>query len=291
MHGPEERIVVSKAVLITGCSSGIGRATAERLARAGFDVFATARRPETLEALQASGCRTLALDVTDEASMVQAVKSVVDANGAVGVLVNNAGYGEYGPVEETDVDALRRQLETNVVGLTRLTQLVLPLMRAQRWGRIVNLGSISGKVSFPGCAYYSASKYAVEAISDALRFEVRAFGVAVSLIEPGAIKTAFDEAGLARLRANTREGSPYTTYNEGVAKGVASAYEGVMGKVAGNPEDVAKVIERVIRARRPHSRYRVGGGAAMLLATRKLLPDRAMDVVLRTQFASPRDSD
>ncbi|MDP9333048.1 MAG: oxidoreductase [Actinomycetota bacterium] len=284
--------LVSNVVLITGCSTGIGRATAERLIRAGFDVFATARRPETLEELEGLGCRTLALDVTDEESMVRAVRSVVDTKGAVGVLVNNAGYGEYGPVEESSADALRQQLETNVVGLTRLTQLVLPQMRAQRWGRIINLGSISGKISLPGCAYYSASKYAVEAISDALRFEVRPFGIAVSLIEPGAIKTAFDEAGLARLRASTREGSPYKRYNDGVAKGIAAAYEGAMGKMAGSPDDVARVIERAIRARRPRSRYRVGGGASLMLATRKLLPDRAMDLLLRSQFPSPaRDSD
>ena len=279
--------MVSKAVLVTGCSTGIGRATAERLVQGGFDVFATARRPETLEQLKGLGCRTLAVDVTDEESMVRAVRSVVEATGAVGVLVNNAGYAEYGPVEETPVDALRRQLETNVVGLTRLTQLVLPEMRAQGWGRIINLSSIAGRISFPGCAYYSASKYALEAITDALRFEVRPFGVAVSLIEPGAIKTAFDEAAVARLHANTREGSPYETYNEGMAKRVARAYEGGMSAKAGRPNDVAKVIERAIRARRPRSRYRVGAGVPMMLATRKLLPDRTLDLVLRSQFASP----
>jgi NAD(P)-dependent dehydrogenase (short-subunit alcohol dehydrogenase family) len=130
----KELVVVSNAVLITGCSTGIGRATAARLARAGFDVFATARRPETLEELHRLGCRTLALDVTDEGSMVAAVRSIVDGMGAVGVLVNNAGIGEYGPVEETPIESVRRQLEINVVGMTRLTQLVLPEMRAQRWG-------------------------------------------------------------------------------------------------------------------------------------------------------------
>jgi NAD(P)-dependent dehydrogenase (short-subunit alcohol dehydrogenase family) len=278
--------MVSKAVLVTGCSTGIGRATAERLVRGGFDVFATARRPETLEQLRALGCRTLAVDVTDEESMVTAVRTVVEATGAVGVLVNNAGYAEYGPVEETPIDALRPQLETNVVGLTRLTQLVLPEMRAQGWGRIINLSSITGRISFPGCAFYSASKHAVEAVTDALRFEVRPFGVAVSLIEPGTIKTAFEESALERLRANTRAGSPYEAYNEGMAKTVARAYDGAMS-MAGRPHDVAKVIERAIRARRPHSRYRVGAGVPMMLATRKLLPDRAMDLVLRTQFASP----
>jgi short-subunit dehydrogenase len=280
-------VVVSNAVLITGCSSGIGRATAQRLAGAGFDVFATARRPETLKELARLGCRTLVLDVTDEESMVDAVRTIVDATGAVGVLVNNAGIGEYGPVEESSIESLRRQLETNVVGLTRLTQLVLPEMRAQRWGRIINVGSISGKVTFPATAYYSASKYAVEAISDALRFEVRPFGLAVSLIEPGPIKTAFDEAALNRLQADSADASPYKSFNTGAAKAILGAYEGAIGALAGKPEDVAETIEKAIRSKRPRSRYRVGAGATMSLAARKLLPDRAMDLVLRSQFAAP----
>ncbi len=285
-------VLVSTAVLITGCSTGIGRATAERLARAGYVVFATARRPETLDELGRLGCRTLTLDVTDEESIVSAVRTVVDAEGAVGVLVNNAGIGEYGAVEEAPIESLRRQLETNVIGLTRLTQLVLPQMRAQKWGRIINVASISGKVTFPSTAYYSASKYAVEAISDALRFEVQPFGVTVSLIEPGPIKTAFDEGALARLRANTVGGSPYKAFHESSAKAIIGAYEGVMGRLAGSPDDVAKVIERAASSKHPRPRYRVGASAAMMLATRKLLPDRAMDLILRSQFAPPtNDSD
>ena len=279
--------MVARVVLITGCSSGIGRATAERLVGAGFAVFATARRPETLAELKEAGCRTLSLDVTDEASMAYAVSTITESHGAVDVLVNNAGYAEYGPVEELTVEALRGQLETNVVGLTRLTQLVLPVMRSQKWGRIINVGSAGGKVTFPGGAYYHASKYAVEAISDALRFEVRPFGVAVSLIEPGEIKTAFDETAVARLEANSVEGSPYKEFNQGVAKTILAAYDGVMGKVAGTPHDVAKVIEKAIRSRRPRPRYRVTAGARIMLVTRKVLSDRAMDRVLRSQFASP----
>jgi NAD(P)-dependent dehydrogenase (short-subunit alcohol dehydrogenase family) len=149
---------VSKAVLITGCSTGIGRATAERLARAGWTVYATARRPESIADLERSGCRTLALDVTDEDSMCAAVQAVQEAEGAVGVLVNNAGYSQGGPIEQVPMDAVRRQFETNVFGAIRLAQLVLPGMRGQRWGKIVNVGSMGGRVTFPGGGLYHASR-------------------------------------------------------------------------------------------------------------------------------------
>jgi len=251
-----------------------------------FEVFASARRPETLAELAIAGCKTLGLDVTDEHSMTDAVRDVAQRGGGVDILVNNAGYAEYGPVEELPIAGLRKQLETNVIGLTRLTQLVLPGMRAKRWGRIVNVGSVGGKLTFPGGAAYHASKYAVEAISDALRFEVRPFGIAVSLIEPGTIKTAFEDTAVGTLEANAVEG-PYKSFNESLAKTVRGAYSGVMGVVAGDPDDVARVIEKAIRSRHPRARYRVTAGAPVILATRKFLPDRAMDILLRTQFRSP----
>jgi NADP-dependent 3-hydroxy acid dehydrogenase YdfG len=163
---------VSQAVLVTGCSSGIGRATAERLAARGFTVYATARDVERIAALAARGCRVLALDVTDEDSMQAAVGTVVDEQGAVGALVNNAGYSQSGPIEEVPVAEVRRQFETNVFGLVRMCQLVLPGMRAQHHGRIVNVSSMGANFTFPGGGVYHATKYAVEAISDALRFEV-----------------------------------------------------------------------------------------------------------------------
>ena len=157
----------SEAVLITGCSSGIGRATALRLGRSGWTVYASARRPETLVDLAEAGCRTLALDVTDEQSMSAAVAGVEQAEGAVGVLINNAGYSQCGAIETVPMDAVRRQFETNYFGVVRLTQLVLGKMRAQRWGKIVNLGSMGGRLSFPGGGHYHATKHALEAISDA----------------------------------------------------------------------------------------------------------------------------
>ncbi|CAA9486484.1 MAG: hypothetical protein AVDCRST_MAG65-1762, partial [uncultured Solirubrobacteraceae bacterium] len=179
----------SRAVLITGCSTGIGRATATLLAQHGFTVYATARRVESLADLERSGCRTLALDVTDEASMQAAVAHVEQEAGAVGILVNNAGYSQSGTVEEIGMDAVRRQFETNVFGAARMCQLVLPGMRRQGFGRIVNVSSMGANFVFPGGGYYHATKAALGAISDALRFEVKGFGVDVVIIEPGLIRT------------------------------------------------------------------------------------------------------
>src|SRR4051794_39462436 len=189
----------SRAVLITGCSTGIGRATAEHLAAKGHTVYATARRPETLSDLADQGIHTLALDVTDEASMRAAVDQVVAEQGAVGVLVNNAGYSLSGAIETVDMDDVRRQFETNVFGLIRMCQLALPGMRDQGWGRIVNISSMGANLVFPGGGAYHATKFAVNALSDALRFEVKGFGVDVTVIEPGLITTEFGETASAQV--------------------------------------------------------------------------------------------
>src|SRR4029077_20289277 len=244
----------SKAVLITGCSTGIGRATAEHLARRGWTVYATARRPERIQDLAGAGCRILALDVCDEASIRAAVGTVEQAEGAIGVLINNAGYGQEGAFEATPMAEIRRQFETNVFGLVRLTQLALPGMRRQRWGKVVNLSSMGGKLTLPGGAFYHATKHAVEALSDALRFEVRGFGVDVIVVEPGLIKTSF--GGTAKASVASPDG-PYAAFNDAVAKRVAGAYEGAMGVLAAGPGAVARVIERAITSKHPRSRYRV----------------------------------
>ena len=277
---------ISEAVLITGCSSGIGRATAERLARGGRTVYATARRPESIADLEAAGCKTLALDVTDEQSMQAAVRTVEEAEGAVGVLVNNAGYSQSGAVESVPLDEVRRQFETNVFGLIRLTQLVLPKMRAQRWGRIVNLSSVGGKITLPGGAYYHATKHAVEAMSDALRFEVSGFGIDVVIIEPGAIKTSFGDTATASI-AQHADG-PYAAFNVQVAEKIKDAFEGQLERFAGEPIDVARKIERAISVPKPRTRYPVTAAAHLLTRLRPILPDRAFDAFLRTQFKPPQ---
>jgi len=275
---------ISKTVLITGCSTGIGRATAEKLRSGGWTVYATARKLDSVRDLADRGCKTLALDVCDDASIRAAVETIEKAEGAVGVLINNAGYGQEGAFEEVSMDEVRRQFETNVFGLTRLTQLVLPGMRRQGWGKIVNLSSMGGKLTFPGGSFYHATKHAVEALSDALRFEVRPFGIDVVVIEPGPIKTRFGDTAIHSIGDMPQRQSPYAAFNAIVAQRIKDAYEGPMAMMAAGPEAVAVVIERAISARRPKTRYPVTFAARFLMGLRRWLPDRAFDAFLKTQF-------
>jgi len=276
-------MVISRSVLVTGCSSGIGRATAERLARSGWTVYASARRLEAVAGLD--GCRPLQLDVTDDASMRAAVERIEQEAGAVGVLVNNAGYSQSGAVESVPLDEARRQFETNVFGLVRLTQLVLPGMRAQGWGRVVNVSSMGGRLTFPGGGWYHASKHAVEALSDALRFEVRGFGIDVVVIEPGLIRTGFAEVAAGSIE---QEEGPYTRFNAAVGAATAGAYEGGFARLlGGGPETVARAIEKAVTAKRPRTRYRVTGSAGFFLTLRRLLPDRAWDAFVGRIYPGP----
>ena len=280
------------AVLITGCSSGIGEETARRLAAKGWTVYATARRPESIAGLAEAGCKTLALDVTDEGSMQAAVEAVEQAEGAVGALVNNAGYSQSGALETLPMERLRAQFETNVFGLVRMCQLVLPGMRRAGRGRIVNISSMGGRLTFPGGGAYHASKYAVEALSDALRWEVREFGIRVVIVEPGLIVTRFGETAADSIAANGTEdeSDPYARFNATVGAATTAIYEGPMRRLGGGPDAVAKVIERAIGSRNPRPRYKVTASARLAIAQRRLLPDRAWDAVLRTQFDPPRRS-
>lgn len=275
----------SRAVLITGCSTGIGRATAERLARAGHPVYATARRLEAIADLEGAGCTLLALDVTDEASMQAAVDRVSADHGAVGALVNNAGYSQSGAIETVSAADLRRQFETNVFGLTRMCQLVLPGMREQRAGRIVNLSSMGANFTFPGGGVYHATKYAVEAISDALRFEVKGFGVQVVIVQPGLIRTEFSATAAAEVDAAD---GPYAAFNAAVAKTTKDVYErGPMARLGGGPDTVARTIETAITTQTPKVRYRVTPSARVLIAQRRLMTDGLWDRFLATQFTAP----
>ena len=276
--------MASKAVLITGCSTGIGRKTAEHLAGSGWTVYATARRSESIADLEGKGCKALPLDVTDEESMRAAVAAVEEAEGAVGVLVNNAGYSQSGAVEEVAMDQVRRQFETNVFGLLRMCQLVLPGMRRQGWGKIVNISSMGGRLVFPGGGIYHGTKYAVEAISDAMRWEVRRFGVDVILIEPGLIKTEFGETAAHSVNEATPSDGAYADFNQQVAATTAGAYE---SRGTTPPSAVAKRIEKAISRRRPGARYPVTVGARALLGVRKILPARGWDALMRTQFKQP----
>src|SRR5829696_6576582 len=230
----------SRPVLITGCSTGIGRATAERLADDGWNVHATARRLEAIEELGKRGCKTGELDVSDEHSMENAVAEV-EKDGPIGALINNAGYSQSGAIETIPMDSVRRQFETNVFGLMRMCQLVLPSMRGAGSGKIVNLSSMGGKLTFPGGGVYHATKHAVEALSDALRFEVKAFGIDVVIIEPGLVRTRFGEAAVGSMDTVAKDG-PYGRFNDTVAEVTANAYEGPLARLGAGPEAVAAKI-------------------------------------------------
>ncbi|HEY5260797.1 MAG TPA: SDR family NAD(P)-dependent oxidoreductase, partial [Solirubrobacteraceae bacterium] len=224
-----------------------------------------------------------------------AVENIERKHGAVGVLVNNAGYSQGGPIEQVPLEAVRRQFETNVFGVIALTQLVLSAMRAQHWGKIVNVGSMGGKLTLPGGGLYHATKHSLEAISDALRFEVRGFGVDVTLIEPGLItsefgKTAAATVGETAAGATTGErdgGGPYEEFNVKLAAMTAGVYEGPMRHLGGGPDVVAKAIEKAISRRRAPSRMLLTPSAHLTVLQRKLLPDRLWDAMLRTQIPEP----
>src|ERR671921_622797 len=246
---------VSKAVLITGSSSGIGWATAKHLSDVGW--------------------------------RASAVEEVEREEGAVGALVNNAGFSQSGAVEAVPMEKVRAQFETNVFGLVRMCQLVLPGMRRQGYGRIVNVSSMGGKLTFPGAGYYHATKHAVEALSDALRFEVQGFGVKVSIIAPGLIRTGFAETAVGSMDGSDGE-DPYAGFDEAVANATTDNYErGPFSRLSGGPEAVAQAIEHAVSARNPRIRYAVTPSAHLFMRLRRLLPDRAWDAVLRTTYPQP----
>jgi len=269
----------AQTVLITGCSTGIGRAAAEHLAERGHNVYASARRIESITDLERYGCKILSLDVTDQSSMRAAVDVIHSAEGAADVLVNNAGYGLQGPFEETSLDDIRRQFETNVFGAVALTQLVLPLMRERGRGRIVNISSMGGRITLPGGAFYHATKHALEAISDVARFELKPFGIDVVLIEPGIVKTNFGETAVATVESRS---GPYASYNASLKRVFDNAYKGALSKAGVGPEAVARTIAKAIEARRPKTRYVVPASTFGILFARRVLPDRVWDFAVGT---------
>jgi len=270
--------MTQQVALVTGTSSGIGRAAALALHEAGFLVYATARRPEALADLAARGLRTLRLDVTDDASMVAAVGAVEAEHGAVDVLVNNAGLGPLGAIEDVPPETWRRLFDTNVFGMARLAQLVLPAMRARGAGRIVNVGSMGGEFTTALYGAYHASKYAVEALSDALRVEVAPFGVDVVLIQPGPVKTPMAQAA---AEPEVAPGSAYRPALEHVSATATAAIASGRGML--EPEAVARVVVRAATARRPRDRYKVGPVARLLPFLRRWLPLRTWDALQRRQ--------
>ncbi|MER5635376.1 oxidoreductase [Kitasatospora sp. NPDC002227] len=273
------------SVLITGCSSGMGRHTALALHRLGHHVYATARRPETLADLAAEGMTVLGLDVTDETSMAEAVARVEADHGSVGLLVNNAGFGLYLPVESATTEEIRAQFDTNVFGLVRMTQLVLPGMRKAGRGRIVNISSMGGRFSPPGGAFYHGTKHAVEAISDALRLEVAPFGIEVVVVQPGPTITEFAGTAIDTLQAAPDENDPYGRFRADLATMYGKAFSRSKGAVPA--EAATKVIVRAATTARPRARYAIGGLARSTMIARRLLPDAAFDLLMRSNFPVP----
>ncbi|MBD2465744.1 SDR family NAD(P)-dependent oxidoreductase [Oscillatoria sp. FACHB-1407] len=252
------------------------------LKSAGFITYATARNPQTLSDLVAKGCHVLQLDLTSEASMLAAVRSIEAKHGAISVLVNNAGYNQIGPLEELTMEEIRCQFETNVFGLLRMCQLVLPGMRSQGYGRIINVGSIGGTFTTPGNGAYHASKYAVESFTDALRYEVQPFGVEVILIQPTGVRTPFVEK-LYALMPQTGSDSPYAAFKQNIEAQVQQMFGGNAWGIL-TPEDVAQVIVQASLVRRPQTRYKVGLGGKIFFWVRRLLPDRAWDALMSRMF-------
>ncbi|MCF3128944.1 oxidoreductase [Streptomyces olivochromogenes] len=274
-----------KVALVTGASSGIGEAIARHLKEAGYTVYGAARRVDRMAALTEDGVHTLSLDVTDEASLTAAIKRVIDAEGRIDVLVNNAGYGSYGALEDVPLDEARAQIEVNVFGLARLTQLVLPHMRAQRSGTVVNISSMGGKFTTPLGAWYHASKYAVEALSDALRMETRPFGIHVTVVEPGSIQTEWGDIAADKLRHTSGGQGPYAKQAEAMAKTLEGSSRG--GRMTSPPAVIARTVTKAATARRPKTRYRAGFGATPLVFLSRILPDRTFDALIKRASGVP----
>jgi NAD(P)-dependent dehydrogenase (short-subunit alcohol dehydrogenase family) len=274
-----------KVAIVTGASSGIGEVTARKLAGMGFVVYAAARRVDRMAALADAGIRPVMVDVTTDDTMVRLVEDVIAGTGRIDVLVNNAGYGSYGALEDVSMDEARRQCDVNVFGLARLTQLVLPHMRAQGSGYVINISSMGGKIYEPLGAWYHAAKFAVEGLSDSLRVELSPFGIHVVVVEPGAIKTEWGDIARDSLLQTSGAGA-YARQ----AKAVATVFEASVRnpKRASDPSVIADAIAAAVTARRPKTRYVVGAGARPLLLARRWLTDRGFDRMLRLGYRFAR---
>ncbi|MFJ5834936.1 oxidoreductase [Streptomyces sp. NPDC093089] len=273
-----------KTALVTGASSGIGEATALKLINLGYTVYGAARRTDRLQKLAERGVRPLAMDVTDDDSMRSGVDRVMSETGRIDVLVNNAGYGSYGALEDVPQDEARRQFDVNVFGAVRLTQIVLPHMRARRSGTVVNVTSMGGKIYTPLGGWYHGTKFALEALSDSLRIEVKPFGIDVVVIEPGGIRTEWAGIAADQLEKSSAAGA-YSDQAEAVAASMRS--EGMVKRMS-PPTVIADAIGRAVTARRPKTRYATGFGARPLLALRRVLPDRAFDALISRSMSLPR---
>ncbi|WP_455716167.1 oxidoreductase [Anaerosporobacter sp.] len=266
-----------KVVLITGASSGIGKDTALVLKNMGYKVYGAARRLNKMKDIEEKGVSILPLDVTDEESMVNCVETILKKEGRIDVLVNNAGYGFYGAVEDVPIAEARNQLDVNLFGLARMTQLVLPTMRKQHSGKIINISSMAGKISTPFGAWYHATKYAVEGFSDSLRMETKPFGIDVVLIEPGVIKTEWGTIAAENLAIVSSKGA-YQKQANRVVNYLRKTY--ASDKIS-KPEIISKTIAKAVSAKKPRTRYLVGYNAKLSVFSKRVLSDRTFDKIIQ----------
>ncbi|MFE5923622.1 oxidoreductase [Streptomyces sp. NPDC056468] len=265
-------------------SSGIGEATALKLQSLGYNVYGAARRTDRLQVLADRGIRPLAMDVTDDDSMRAGIERIVAETGSIDVLVNNAGYGSYGAIEDVPMDEARRQFEVNVFGAMRLAQLALPHMRAQRSGTVVNITSMGGKIYTPLGGWYHGTKFALEALSDCLRLEAKPFNIDVVVIEPGGIATEWGGIAADQLEKSSTAGA-YAKQADAVASSLRSEAN---AKRNSPPQVIADAIGKAVTARRPKTRYATGFGARPLIALRRIVPDRTFDTVISRATGLPR---
>lgn len=270
----------TKVILITGASSGIGESAARQLLKDGHVVYAAARRVERMSGLEEAGARLIRMDVTDDESMKEGVRRIIDEQGRIDVLVNNAGYGYYGALENVSIDEARRQFEVNVFGLARLTQLVLPAMRSRRDGRVINVASMAGHFCEPHGNWYHATKYAVVALTECLRQEVRRFGIKVIKIEPGAITSEWPQIAMKNLLASS-EG---TEYMRGALK-QSSLYRLCYRHFSTCPDKIGRCIVKAASSRHPRLTYRKGFGSHIIPFLRTVLPDRWFDALVAAMFS------
>lgn len=271
---------MNKTVLITGASSGIGKATAKLLLAKGFNVYGAARTIENMKELKSSGLKILSMDLSDEDSIFAGYEKVIENEGSIDILVNNAGYGSYGALEDVTMKEAKYQFEVNLFGLARLIQLFLPTMRKKRSGKIINISSIGGEAGEPHGAWYHASKFALEGLSDSLRMELKQFGIDVVVIQPGGIKTEWNR--IARENLITTSGN--TAYGELAQKHAKFLEVAGDGKLASNPIVIAKAIEKVILSKNPKPRIAVGGGAKIFKIIRAILSDKGFDKMMLSQI-------
>lgn len=268
-----------KTALVTGASSGMGKSIAKRLIQDGFQVYAAARSVDKMQDLAQLGAQTLRMDVSRDEDIVAGVQTILAQTGGVDVLVNNAGFGLYGPVEEIGIDEARYQFEVNVFGAARLTQLLLPSMRARKSGTIVNVTSMGGKIYSVLGAWYHATKHALEGWSDCLRIEVAEFGIKVVIVEPGVIETGFGDAATDSIVKRSANG-PYGRLVQMVAKSLKNTYGQGTGT---SPDVIADVVSRAVASSNPRTRYAAGKFAKMLIGMRIWLGDRLFDRIILSQ--------